>query len=198
MDWEIIDRTLRFDGFFRVFECRLRHRLFDGGMSPELMRELIDRGRAVAVLPYDPRAEAVVLIEQFRIGAIDAPKGPWQIELIAGLMEPGEQEESVGRREAEEEAGCALGRLERIHDFYSSPGSTSERVVVYVAEVDSAGLGGIHGIEAEGEDIRVHVVSVDEALAMLSRGRIDSAIPIIALQWLALNRESLRQRWIRT
>ncbi|MGD8644359.1 MAG: NUDIX domain-containing protein, partial [Chromatiales bacterium] len=191
MDWEIINRILRFDGFFRVFECRLRHRLFGGEMSPELVRELIDRGRAVAVLPYDPRADAVVLIEQFRIGAIDAPAGPWQIELIAGLMEPGEGEESVARREAEEEAGCTLGRLERIHDFYSSPGSTSERVAVYVAEVDSAGLGGIHGIQDEGEDIRVHVVSVDQALAMLRRGRIDSAIPIIALQWLALNRDSL-------
>jgi ADP-ribose pyrophosphatase len=195
MDWEIINRILRFDGFFRVFECRLRHRLFGGEMSPELVRELIDRGRAVAVLPYDPRADAVVLIEQFRIGAIDAPAGPWQIELIAGLMEPGEGEESVARREAEEEAGCTLGRLERIHDFYSSPGSTSERVAVYVAEVDSAGLGGIHGIQDEGEDIRVHVVSVDQALAMLRRGRIDSAIPIIALQWLALNRDSLHRRW---
>ncbi|MGD8498190.1 MAG: NUDIX domain-containing protein [Chromatiales bacterium] len=197
MDWEIINRILRFDGFFRVFECRLRHRLFGGEMSPELVRELIDRGRAVAVLPYDPRADAVVLIEQFRIGAIDAPAGPWQIELIAGLMEPGEGEESVARREAEEEAGCTLGRLERIHDFYSSPGSTSERVAVYVAEVDSAGLGGIHGIQDEGEDIRVHVVSVDQALAMLRRGRIDSAIPIIALQWLALNRDSLHRRWSR-
>lgn len=195
MDLEIIKQTLRFDGFFRVLEYRLRHRLFSGDMSPAITRELIDRGQGVAVLPYDPGADAVVLIEQFRIGALSAPAGPWLIELIAGLVEPGESLEEVARREAWEEAGCRLGRLEQIHLFFSSPGSSSERIALYLAEVESAGLGGIHGVEEEGEDIRVHVLPVDEALRMVTSGRIDSAIPIIALQWLALNRASLHARW---
>lgn len=195
MDWEIIHRRLGFEGFFRLLEYRLRHRLFSGAMGPAISRELIDRGQAVAVLPYDPGRDEVVLIEQFRIGALEAPAGPWLVELIAGLMEPSESPEEVARREALEEAGCELGKLERIYEFFSSPGSTSERIVLYVAQVESGGVGGIHGVEEEGEDIRVHVLGTDEALGLVGQGRIDSAIPIIALQWLALNRPGLRSRW---
>jgi ADP-ribose pyrophosphatase len=195
MKWEIADRELLYSGFFRLSRLRLAHALFEGGMSPELERELIERGHAAAVLPYDAPRDRVVLIEQFRVGAIESPRGPWTTEIVAGLMESGESAEAVGRREAGEEAGCELGELVRAHQYYSSPGGSTERITVFVAQVDSRGIGGLHGRADEGEDIRVRVVDFEEAMGLVASGVIDSAMPIIALQWLALNRADLRARW---
>ncbi len=192
---EILEHRNRFSGFFRIEEYRLRHRLFNGGMSPPLTRELFERGHAVAMLPYDPNRDAVVLLEQFRIGALNAPHGPWLLEIVAGMVEAGESPQEVVRREALEEAGLALEALEPICDYLVSPGGTSERIALYCGQVDCAGVGGLHGIVEEGEDIRAAVYPLDEALALLAAGRIDSASPIIALQWLAANRERLRRLW---
>ena len=109
-DVEIVDRELCYQGFFRLERVRLRHSLHRGGMSPVLVRETLEKGDVVAVLPYDPVADTVVMIEQFRVGAIGAPRGAWLLEIVAGLMEPGEQPDDVARREATEEAGLALRR----------------------------------------------------------------------------------------
>lgn len=195
MKWEIVDKTLSFKGFFSLFTYRLRHALFAGGMSGVITRELLDRGMAAAVLPFDPRRDEVVLIEQFRVGAIDSPRGPWLTEIVAGLVEPGERPEDVARREALEEAGCELGELVLAHECYSSPGSSNERVWIYVGRTDTEGLGGIHGLAEEGEDIRVSVVSTAEAFDMVRSGVIDSAMPLLALQWLELNHEVLCEAW---
>lgn len=192
---ELLAQEVCYQGFFRLERYRLRHRLYDGGMSPLLTRELFERGHAAAVLPYDPLCDAVVLLEQFRIGALQAPDGPWLLEIVAGMIEAGEQAEDVVRRELQEEAGCELQALEPICEYLVSPGGTSERISLYCARVDSRGVGGIHGVQDEGEDIRVTVVSYAQALDWLVRGRINSASPIIALQWLQLNRERLRQHW---
>ena len=183
------------DGFFRLERFSLRHTLFDGGMSPPLARELFERGHAVAVLPYDPVHDAVVLIEQFRIGALEREGGPWLLEIVAGVIDGDESPEAVARREAVEEADLHLGRLEKICRFYVSPGGTSESIHLYCGEVDSPGAGGIHGLAEEGEDIRVFAEPLDDALERLAAGEIDSASPVIALQWLALNRMRLRREW---
>jgi len=196
MKWSVIDSKLLYSGFFKLTEIKLKHDLFEGGDSPTLTRELLDRHHAAAVLPYDPQHDQLVLIEQFRIGAGEDPSGPWMIEIIAGLHEPGETAEDVIRREAMEEAGCRITDLVPMHRYYSSPGSSNEQVQLYLARTDSTGLGGIHGIDEEGEDIRVHVVSVETAIAWLDQGRIDSAMSIIAMQWFLLNRDKVRQRWL--
>jgi len=192
---EIIEKTTAYKGFFRLDKYRLRHSLFAGGDSQVLVRELFERGHAVGVLPYDPVRDEVVLVEQFRIGALEAPQGPWLLEIIAGMIEDGELPEQVAHREAAEEAGCKLEDLVPIARYFSSPGGSSEQVSVFCARASSEGLGGIHGEPSEGEDIRVHVLSFDEAMALLESGGINSALPIIALQWLALNRERLRADW---
>ncbi len=196
MKWSVLNSKLLYSGFFRLTAVELRHDLFDGGESPVLTRELLDRHHAAAVLPYDPHRDEVVLIEQFRIGAGDDPSGPWLIEIIAGLKEPGETPEALIQREAVEEAGCTVTDLIPIHRYYSSPGSCNELIEVYFARTDTTGLGGIHGIDEEGEDIRVHVVSSDTAFEWLDQGRIDSAMPIIALQWFRLNRDAIRRQWL--
>jgi ADP-ribose diphosphatase len=194
-DVEIIDKSRRYKGFFEIVSYRFRHRLFAGGWSAELHREVFERGHAVGVLPYDPAADAVVLIEQFRIGALVAGMAPWQTEIVAGIIEEGEKIEDVARRETMEEAGAAVSELIPICRYLVSPGGASESVQLYCGRVDSKGLGGIHGLADEHEDIRVDVQSVDEALAALAAGRIGNAVTIIALQWLALNRDKVRAAW---
>ncbi|HEY0722066.1 MAG TPA: ADP-ribose diphosphatase [Gammaproteobacteria bacterium] len=194
-DVEILDRQVAHQGFFRMEKFRLRHRLFAGGMSEPISRELFERGHAAALLLFDPQRDEVVLLEQFRIGALDAPGGPWLVEIVAGVIEQDETPEEVARREAVEEAGCEVQEMEFICEYLVSPGGTSERISLYCGRVDSSHAGGIHGLAEEAEDIRVRAVPFTQAWQWLTEGVINSASPIIALQWLRMNREQLRQRW---
>jgi ADP-ribose pyrophosphatase len=194
-DVKILERETCFQGFYRLDRLHLSHRLFAGGMGRPISRELFVRHDAVCVLPYDPQLDRVVLIEQFRVGAMDKSPSPWLIEVVAGLIDKDEQPDEVARREAVEEAGLTLGELWPITQYYPSPGGSDERVHLYVGRCDSLGAGGIHGLEEEGEDIRVLVWSLEEALAAVRDGRINNAASIIALQWLALNRDEVRGRW---
>lgn len=191
----IVEAHVAYRGFFKLVCYRLQHRLYEGGWSPVLTRELLERGHAAAVLPYDPVRDEVVLIEQFRIGALCAPGGAWVLETIAGIVEPGEDPGDVARREALEEAGCVIGELVPMHEFLVSPGGTSERIALYCARVDASAIGGVHGLIDEGEDIRPRVWRWAEVAMNLQAGRIISATPIIALQWLALHRDKLRTDW---
>jgi ADP-ribose pyrophosphatase len=192
---EILDRTVCYQGFFRIDRYRLRHRLFSGTWGPELVREVFERGHAAAVLPYDPQRDEVVLIEQFRVGALGGSDDPWLVEIVAGIIEPNETPEAVVRREAVEESGCQIAELVPICDYFVSPGGTTERLALFCGKVDASQAGGTHGLSEEGEDIRVVVLSADEAFEQISSGVIKTAAPIIALQWLQLNRAGLRHRW---
>ncbi|BBL75927.1 NUDIX domain-containing protein [Methylomagnum ishizawai] len=190
--FEIVEETPVYRGFFQLTRLKLRHTLYQGGWTGVLERELFHRGRAVAVIPYDPVADRVVLVEQFRVGALGVKENPWLLEIVAGAIEAGESPEQVAHRECAEEAGCAVRELIRIGEFFPTPGGCSERITLFCGLVDSAGLGGLHGLAEEHEDILASVVDFAEALAWVEQGRIDSAVPIIGLQWLALNRERLR------
>ncbi|MGH6927239.1 MAG: NUDIX domain-containing protein [Dongiaceae bacterium] len=195
-DFEIIEKSTAYQGYFRIDRYRFRHRQFAGGWSGEIKREVFERGHAVGVLAYDPERDAVILIEQFRIGAVAADMPAWQSEVIAGIIDEGETPEAVARREAQEEAGCAIRDLVRICHYLVSPGGSSETVQLYCGRVDSTGVGGIHGLPEEHEDIRVEVVPFAEARERLLAGRFGNAPTIIALQWLILNRDTLRTRWL--
>ena len=192
---EILRKEIVYQGFFRVEKYRLKHRLFSGGWSAEITRELFMRGSCVAVLLYDPDADKVVLIEQFRTGAILNPDKAWLVEIVAGAIEEGESAEEVAHRESMEEAGCEILQLKVISEFYTTPGGSSEWITLFCGKVDSTEVGGIHGLDHEDEDIWVRTVDFDESYRMLENGEIKSAIAIIALQWLALNRKKLRQNW---
>ncbi len=195
-DVEILERHPAWQGFFRLDVVRLRHRLFDGGWSREMQRELFVRGPAVVLLPYDPVRDQVVLIEQFRVGALDMPYSPWLLELVAGIVEEGEAPEAVARREADEEAGLKVAEVEFVCRYQVSPGGNTEEVLIYCGRVDAARAGGIHGLASEHEDIRVHVLDWTDAREAIDSGQVRNAAGIIALQWLALHREALRGRWL--
>lgn len=194
--FEVLHRERCYQGAIMSMErVRLRHAQFAGGMTPELVRDCLIRGLAVALLPYDPYRDEVVLVEQFRIGGIDDPRGAWLIETIAGIAEPGEEPRSVVLREAREEAALEVSDPELIADYLPSPGGSTERVMIYCARCDSTQAGGVHGLAEENEDILSHVISADEAIELAVCGGLRSAMPIIALQWLALNRRRLREEW---
>ena len=192
----ILEKTIGYAGFFRMEKYQLRHELFRGDWSATLTRECLERGHAVAVLLYDPEQDQVVLIEQFRVGAMEFPGGPWLLEIVAGIMDkPEESAEAVARREAVEEAGCPILDLVPICHYLVSPGGTSESIRLFCGRVNATGVGGLRGVVEEGEDIRLHVMPRSAAMTLLQTGRINSAAPIIALQWLELHRVQLLERW---
>ncbi|QTH64966.1 ADP-ribose diphosphatase [Psychrosphaera ytuae] len=176
-----------FDGFFKINTFTFRHAKFAGGQSDWVQREIFERGHAVGVLPYDPSNQKVVLIEQIRIGALATKDSPWLLEIIAGMVDKeSEQLEEVAIREAQEEANLVIDELTPMLSYLSSPGGTTERLYLYLAEVNSEDAGGIFGLDTEHEDIKVHVLDVDHAFELLDNGVIDNAAAVIALQWLRL------------
>jgi ADP-ribose pyrophosphatase len=203
-DLDILARRQVFQGYFRMEEWRIRHRLFAGGWSNEVTRECLERGHAVAVLPYDPVRDEVVLIEQFRVGAAasapspnwdGAPPSPWLIEIVAGIVEDGEHPDEVAARETMEECGRDLLALKQITNYLVTPGCSSETIRLYLGRVDAADAGGIHGLDHENEDIRVFTVPAEDAFGMVADGTINNGTIIICLQWLQLNREAVRREW---
>ena len=189
---ELLGREPLLRSYLEVDHLRFRHRLFAGGMSGEVSREVLLRGAAVVVMPYDVKRDRIVLVEQFRVGAYVNGEPPWLLEAIAGLVEPGETPAEVAIREAREEAGLALTHVHHVLDYYASPGALSEKAILFWASADTDGIGGVHGLDHEHEDIRVHVMDFTDAMQALEAGRIRSATGLVALQWLALNRGRLR------
>lgn len=189
---QIIQRHEVFRKFFRIEEVTLRHELFNGSMSAEISRLILDRGDSVAMLLCDPAKQMVLLCEQFRVPTYD--KGPgWLLELPAGSLEQGENEEECARREAMEETGYSVNSLRRIACVYLSPGGSSEQIHIFYGEVsmsDRVGIGG--GVLDENEDIRLISMPMAEASAKARSGQIQDAKTLIGLQWLELKAAGAR------
>ncbi len=190
--WKIDKHEILFKKYFQLEEYAISHDLFAGGESDVFTREIFERGSVVALLPYDPVRRKVVLIEQFRVGAIEDEQSPWLWECVAGVVEAGEEDDDVAIRESHEEAGCEIKKLHRVCQYYVSPGGATERCTLYCGIVDSDGIGGIHGLPHENEDIRVEVVDVEQAYQWVRDGVVKSSATIIALQWLELNEDRVR------
>ncbi|CAH0993197.1 ADP-ribose pyrophosphatase [Sinobacterium norvegicum] len=200
-DAEIVGSETLHSGFFDFVSHRIRHRLFAGGWSDSFDRELFERGNAAAILLFDPQSDSVALVEQFRVGALAAtlpsgePSTPWLLEIVAGIIEPGETAQDVACRESEEEAGAEVLAVEHIAGYFPSPGACSEYIELFCGRIDAASMGGLHGLDSENEDIRLHIVPRQQAMTLLAQGRLNNASTIIALQWLQLNAERLQQAW---
>ena len=185
----------KYQGFFKMNEYSLQHKLFSGEQSQLFTREIFERGDAVVVMPYDAKLDKVLLIEQFRPGALRGEDSPWLLEFIAGMFDENETPIEVAIREAKEETDLILcnNDLMPVMEYLSSPGGMSERIHLYLAHFDSDQIkdGAIHGLPEENEDILLHLVSRTRALELLAQGKITNAATIIGLQWLALNYQSL-------
>lgn len=194
-DVKVLEKKPLHQGFFKTTLYRLQHKLFRGGWSETIEREVMDRGHAVVVLPYDMERDEIVMLEQFRVGAIATSETPWLLELVAGMTEPGETVEAVALRELDEEAGLTSDRLRFALSYLSSPGGLTERIYIYMARVDARRASEYGGLAIEHEDIRVQAVTRADAMQLLDEGKIDNAATVIALQWLALHKETLCNEW---
>jgi len=188
------------DGRFPLDVVRFRNRRFDGAMSNPHTWEVWRRGRAVAMLPYDPQEDAVVLIDQFRFPALVAGIEPVLTEVPAGLLEDGEDPDLAMQRELAEETGLCADLMERIGDFILSPGGCDETVLVYIGRVKVPpvgpdGLAGHYGLGTENEDIRVRVMSAEAAIAAALSGAVTNVVTALALLWLSAERQRLRRAW---
>jgi ADP-ribose pyrophosphatase len=188
------------DGRFPLDVVRFRQRRFDGATSGQRTWELWRRGQAAALLPYDPVADAVVLIEQFRLPALAAGLDPVLVEIPAGLIDHPEAAEATALRETQEEAGLAVDRVERIGEFMLVPGGSDELCSTFVGRVripatDAAGIAGTAGLAVENEDIRIRVWAAAEAIEAALAGRFPNVVTTVALLWLAARRDWLRQEW---
>ncbi|MEL6597925.1 MAG: NUDIX domain-containing protein [Pseudomonadota bacterium] len=182
--------------FFSLKSVKLQHARYDGSRSPVYDRSVLVTGDGATVVPYDPVADAVLLVEQFRAGALarnDA--APWLIEPVAGFIDSSEGAEAAARREAVEEAGLTLGRMELVSAAYPSPGSNSLFLHSFVGEADLSDAGGLYGLDAEAEDIRAFVMPFEAAMAAVASGEINTGPLVMSLYWLALNRDRLRRSW---
>lgn len=194
-DYEIIKREVLYEGVFRMARYQVRYRLFNGKLSQSISREVMERASAAAVLPYDPVTDRILLIEQFRMGALANPQSPWLLEIIAGVLGPDEKPEKVALREAQEEGGCKVLDLYYITEYFVSPGGCNEQLTLFCGRVDLSHADGIFGLKEETEDINAFTLSADEAFIWLQEGKIKTSPAIIGLQWLQLNREWLRELW---
>jgi len=197
-DVEILEKTTAFQGYFRVDRYVLKFRRFAGDWSTDVTREIFERGHAVALVLYDPVRDEVGLCEQFRPGALAAGWHPWLIEIPAGIIDDGQTPEAVAIREAKEETGLEIDEVIPARRYLVTPGGSTESMQIFAARIDATKLTGVHGLEEEGEDIRVFPLAADEAFAWIEQGRICNAMTIIGLEWLAKNRDALRARWTGT
>lgn len=191
---EIIAEETVYDGFFKMKHLRLRHRLFAGGWSDEISRELYVRGDAVGVVLYDPDNDLIGLVEQFRVGALEESRGPWCLEVVAGIIDSDEGPEAVAIREVKEESDLEVGPLDYICNYLASPGGSNEKLHLFCGYCDLREAGGVHGLDAEGEDIKVHVLRADDVFERLYTGAFNNAATLISLQWLEQKRRQMRQK----
>ena len=190
-DVKLLSKKSLYKGFFKMEEYSFKHRLFAGGWSEVVTREVFERGHAVVVLPYDPITDQVVLIEQIRIPVLEAATTPWLLELVAGMIDKGQASTDVAHRELQEETGLTAQELTKVNEYFSSPGGTSERFDFYWAKVCATEADGLHGLDAEDEDIRVHVLSREAAYQLVLNGKINNASTVIGLLWLQLNYQTI-------
>lgn len=195
-DYEIVKREVKYEGIFRMVNNHVRHRKFDGEWSNTYTREILERRHAVGVLPYDPKRDEIVLIEQFRAGALNSGQSPWLLEVVAGIYNETEKPEEVAIRESEEEAGANITALHPVCDYFVSPGGSNEYLHLFCGKVDTSNIGGIHGLPEENEDIRAFTLPRNEAYQLIAEGKINTSPVIICLQWLQLNYQWLRDLWL--
>ena len=185
-DVKIQSREYAFQGFVQVEKVSLQHRLFNQTeYTSNIQRELVRRKEAAGVLIYNDQQQKFALIEQFRVGAIDDPISPWQLEIIAGVLDGDESPETCIRRESLEESGCEINELQHLFSFYPSAGACAEFFHLYAAEVDLPSSGGIFGVPDEGEDIQLHLFDYAEITMLFKNNRLKNAPVIMALQWLS-------------
>jgi len=182
--------------FFRYATIALTHRRFDGTRSPPLPREVLVGVDAAVVLPYDPVRDRVLLVEQVRTGPTRrGDPNPWCLEPVAGIVDAGETPHDAAMRECAEEAGLVPDRLEPMFAIYASPGSSTDYFHCFLGLADLPDtLPRRGGLEQEDEDLRLHLVALDDALTLIDTGEANAGQLVAMLLWLARHRDRIRDQ----
>lgn len=190
-DVDVLTTETLYQGFFKAEKMTLRHRLYEGGWSTDIVREVFVRGEAVGIVLYDPVSDLIGLVEQIRIGAIGHQVSPWCLEVVAGMTEADESLVDVARREIQEETSLTPTSIEYICEYMASPGGSTERLHLFCGLVALDQAAGVHGLEEEGEDIKLYVLPAQTVFDELYTGRFNNAATLIGLQWLQINRSRI-------
>jgi ADP-ribose pyrophosphatase len=178
-------KTPLHEGFLRVYRYDFEVEKHGGGTT-RLVREVMERGNAVAVLGHDPNRDEVVLASEFRPGAMAVGDYPYRDNLVAGVIDRDETALQAAVREMQEEAGLLLGNPVLIHPgAYVSSGGTSEKISIVYGTVDTAHAGGVHGIQTEQEDILTVVLPAKVFIDRVRSGDINDLKTLVAGYWLA-------------
>lgn len=181
----IRQRTPLHEGFLKVYRY-----VFDverqRGNTVQLTWEVMERGHAVAVLGHDPKRDEVVLVNEFRPGALLGGDYPFRDNLVAGVIDEGETAIAAGVREMQEEAGLALHQPRLIHPgAYVSSGGTSEKITIVYGQVDTSGGGGIYGVSTEREETLAVILPASAFIDRVRRGEINDLKTLVAGYWFA-------------
>ncbi len=193
----VLSDEVVWDGRFPIQRVRFRHRRFDGAGGGILTWDLVRRGASVAVLPWDPWADRVALIQQFRLPALAAGLDPVMTECAAGMLEPDEDPLEAARRELAEETGLATDRMAGLGHYIINQGLCDEAITLYLGRtrLPEPGHAGTHGLPSEDEDIRLVVLDAEDAIAMLDDNRMANAVGALCLAQFARRRTALLKDW---
>jgi ADP-ribose pyrophosphatase len=193
-DYKISQTKELFNGHLNLEQVTVKYKQFKTeDFGREVERLMIVKPPAVAVLPYDPVSNQIVLIEQFRIGAI-TQKSPWILEPVAGVVEEGDDLIATAKRELLEETGCEAQDLMHVMDYMSSPGISQELVHIYCAKVTAPLSEQYCGLDSECEDIKVRSFDASKISDLFCNSN-NNAMLVVCLQWFLLNKDELRQKW---
>ena len=187
-----------YKGFFGMDLYTVSYEGFDGTIVGPMSREIFERGDAAALVPYDPVRDEVILIEQFRPGAIRKDQNPWLLEVVAGIVDEKDGSNTLNTvlREVREEAGVECTDAVFATRFFTTPGGSTESIDLYIGKVDASKAGGVHGLASEHENIRVFAVPFPEIMKMLDNGDFCNAIVIVGIQYLALHKDEIRRKFL--
>ena len=185
--FKIINKKNIHSGFFKMNEVTLKYKKYNGSWSNEIKRELFGGAQVSAVLPYDPKKNEIVLIQQFRPGTISKNYNNYLYEIVAGIIDDGESPETTAKRECLEETGCKVKKLTPIQGYFPAPGSSESFYNLYLAEIETFKGERIMGLKSENEDIFVKSYKISDVKEKLQTGKIINGLTLIALQWFFLN-----------
>lgn len=190
---KIVEKKRLYDGFFKIDELTIEADMYGGG-TQTVKRLNFERGNAVAILPYDPVRDEVLLVNEVRPAMLVRGEYPFNDSLPAGMIDKGETAVDAALRETEEETGQHLQNAKLLHaGAFVSAGGTSEKISIVYGNIDTSKAGGIHGEASEGENIKSVVISADEFIARANDGRLKDMKSLACAFWLAIHRDELRE-----
>ena len=186
LKYKIINKKNLYSGFFSLNKYEFIHEKHNGEWTSTVEREVFSGAHVSSLLPYDPIKKEIILIQQFRAGALSRYDENYLLEIVAGIVDEGENPEQTAIRECFEETGCEVKKIHPIQSYFPAPGSSESYYHLYLGEIQAFDGERIKGLEKENEDILVKSFNIDEVRQMLKEKKIMNGLTLVALQWFFL------------